>query len=166
MEHSAGGPTLPSEVDHFPATGPNSLARFVHRGLARAIDSAIIGVPVLLVGAATLVAADKAAGAPLPRWVSIVWFVLAILYEATLVTWRGQTVGKMVMGIKVSRLDNGGRPHWSQAAIRIALPAVSAALPLQWAIVVYVSAYTTASWNPLRRGIHDQAAGTIVVATR
>ena len=50
-----------------------------------------------------------------PLWVRPLWAVLAVAYEAPLVAWRGQTVGKLALGIKVARLDNGRPPLWWQA---------------------------------------------------
>lgn len=162
-------PEHPTEPADFPSTGRNSLARFGLRAAARVIDSALIGVPVLLLGLVVVLGvngADPAEPVTLPRWTSAVWFVLVVVYETVLVAWRGQTLGKMMVGIKVGRLDNGRPPLWWQAAIRIALPATAAALPLEWAMVVYSGVYSTVWWNPLRRGVHDQAGGTVVVASR
>jgi len=160
-------PAMPTRPDHFPATGPNSLGRFPARAGARVIDSLIIGVPALMAGATALVLTGQSETATVfPRWASALWFVMAVTYETVMVARWGQTVGKMAMGLKVGRIDNGRRPEWSQAAIRIALPAVSAGLPLQWAMVIYVTFYSTSAWNVMRRGVHDKAAGTIVVSTR
>lgn len=157
--------TMPTEPADFPSSGRNSLALFAPRALARILDAALIGFPVLLIGLATVLP-SQGNEAELPRWTSAVWFVLVIVYETALVAWRGQTLGKLVMGVKVGRIDNGRPPPWWQAAIRIALPAAAAGLPFQWAIIAYSAIYSTVMWNPLRRGLHDQAAGTVVVASR
>jgi len=156
---------MPTGPDSFPATGVNSLASYGVRAAARIIDTLIIAGPVLL--AATVVLAERGtADQGFPRWSAAVWFALAVTYDTVLVAWKGQTVGMLAVGIKVARIDNGRRPSWAHAGIRIALPAMAAALPFDYAIVVYSGIFTTAAWNPMRRGWHDKAAGTVVVATR
>ena len=159
-------PAMPEGPEHFPATGVNSLASYGVRGVARAIDSLLIGLPVLAVGIGTLAATDADPNQGFPEWVAAVWFVLTVVYEVLFVRWRGQTLGKLAVGIKVSRLDNGRPPLWWQAGIRIALPAIAAGLPFGIASVAYVAVYSSSAWSPVRRGIHDKAAGTVVVVAR
>ena len=158
-------PPMPTGPEHFPSSGLNSLATFWPRAAARVLDSLLIGVPVLVIVAVVSYSASSA-DTGVPRWGSALWFVLAVAYETSLVAWRGQTLGKMALGIKVARLDNGRPPLWWQAAIRICLPAATAAFPFDIAIIVYPTVFLTAGFDPIRRGIHDRAGGTVVVVAR
>ncbi|HUF48620.1 MAG TPA: RDD family protein [Vicinamibacterales bacterium] len=78
-----------------------------------------------------------ALGAFLMTIVTIV--VVTIAYEVTLTALKGQTVGKMAMGIRIARADNGDLPGWGKAIMRWALP------------------------DDRRQGWHDKAAATIVL---
>jgi uncharacterized RDD family membrane protein YckC len=157
---------MPQGPHHFPAHGPDALASFAQRAGARALDSLLIGVPVLMVAAATLDLANPNEHQQFPWWASLAWFLLAITYEVAMLAWRGQTLGKLAVGIRVARLDNGKKPLWWQAAIRFMVPGVWAALPFQYALVVYFAEHTTGFWDATRRAIHDRAAGTVVVTTK
>ena len=64
---------------------------------------------------------------------------------------------------------HGSKPTIEQAALRCLLPTAAGMIalvvtqqPLIGAMVVFASAF----FNPLRRGWHDEAGGTIVVRTR
>jgi uncharacterized RDD family membrane protein YckC len=89
--------------------------------------------------------------------------IIAITYEVTLVALKGQTVGKMVVGIRVARADNGGLPGWGPAAIRWALPSILAFIPMiGWLACLLV--YLSFLWDDRRQGWHDKAAATVVVS--
>ncbi len=73
--------------------------------------------------------------------------VLAVVTIAGLVL-AGQTPGMRLLGLRVVRLDDGGRPGLVPAALRTAL------------LVLLVPAVIT---DGAGRGLHDRAAGTVVV---
>lgn len=80
--------------------------------------------------------------------------VFVPLYHVLLWSWRGQTVGKMAVRIKVlSR--NGGRVSLGQSALRL-LGYAASVLPLFLGLVI-------ALFDPQRRTLHDHLAGTVVV---
>jgi uncharacterized RDD family membrane protein YckC len=87
-----------------------------------------------------------------------------VLYETVLVRTTGQTVGKMLLGVRVARLTSGGRPDLSQSALRSLVPTSVVAIPL--AALCYPFFYLSAWFSPLRRDIPDHAGGTVVVRTR
>mgnify|MGYP000980991241 CR=1 FL=1 len=93
-----------------------------------------------------------------------VFWVIAVLYEAGMVAWKGQTLGKMLLRIRIVRRTDGGRPSPGEAAVRYAVPTVWLLLPLpvvgqlMW-MVVYLSSIP----NARRQGWHDKAASTLVV---
>ena len=153
----------PREPGDFPPSGPNSLASFGQRAAARLIDWAIIGIPAMLIVFAF--ATVKNNQAQFPSWSAVPFVVMMIAYEVALVTWTGQTLGKMLLGVRVARLVNGTQPDATQATMRALVPISVVVLPLYLAIC-YPFVYLTALYTPMRRGIHDSAAGTVVVRTR
>ena len=175
-------PTKPKRLprlEDFPPNGPNALASFSSRGWARMIDALVTDIPVLigqgLLAAPTLTedlqptAATEELTRTLTPWLVAGWAVLAALYETIAIAWRGQTLGKWLLGIRVARYTDGKKPAWAQSVLRCLLPVAGGALtftfagiPALGAFAIFASAYI----NPLRRGWHDDAGGTIVVRTR
>jgi uncharacterized RDD family membrane protein YckC len=86
----------------------------------------------------------------------------AFVYETVMIALLGRTVGKMALGTRVVRLVDGGRPGWSEAAMRALLPLSLGSIP-RVGVFLGVMVYSLALWNPLRQGLHDKAAGTLVV---
>ena len=89
-------------------------------------------------------------------WVAAVFAfigaILALYYENSMIANRGQTLGKMLMNIKVVRLEDAGLPGWDKAAARMIVSALLgpfSCLPL--------------IWDGERQALHDMAASTIVV---
>lgn len=171
MQPVSSGTPIPTGPDSFPATGRNALAKIGLRAVARLLDMVVVGIPLVLIVAVVLLATgydpDQATEAEtLPPWLAAVWFVAVFSYETVAVAWKGRTLGKLAVGIRVARLDDGRTPLWWQAGIRVALPAVIVTIPYPLTQLVFVGIYLTAQFDAMRRGIHDKAAGTIVVTTR
>ena len=111
-----------------------------------------------------------------PDWFLIVTVVLPVLYEFLMTGWNGQTLGKMIVKVRVVRYLDGGRATWQQSAFRALVPAVpqflALMLPPSAEVLRFVLAllgawvYVSALFDPVLRGIHDRAAGTIVLRTR
>lgn len=162
----------PTEAQSFPATGVNSLAPIWVRAVARLIDSLIVAVPTFLVfavAALVSVGTDAEAAAQdrgLQIWVTGAAFVSAVIYETVGVTLWGQTLGKLIVGIRVARQANGRNPQWWEAAIRVALPGVVTAVPHPAASAAVLVLYGLAVFDPMRRSGPDRAAGTVVVRAR
>jgi uncharacterized RDD family membrane protein YckC len=87
---------------------------------------------------------------------------VALVYETLMIALAGRTVGKIAFGTRVVRLVDGGRPGWSEAAMRALVPLSLGAIP-RIGVFLSVFVYSMAMWNPLRQGLHDKAAGTLVV---
>lgn len=166
--HPPAGETMPTGPDSFPATGPNALARIAPRAAARLIDAVVVYVPTLLLVALVLAVSGVRPDEDFrpPTWTTLVLFAAGFVYETGLVAWRGQTVGKLALGLRVARLDDGRTPLWWQAGIRMALPGVIGSVPNAFAGIAVAGIYLSAMWNPMARGLHDKAAGTVVVTTR
>jgi hypothetical protein len=86
----------------------------------------------------------------LPRMFLIFWGI----YHITFWTWRGTTIGGIVMGIKVVRMD--GRPLNFAVALIRSLSSVFSAM-------VLFLGFFWAGWSRERQSWHDKIAGTIVV---
>jgi len=88
--------------------------------------------------------------------------VLMIAYEVTLTALRGQTLGKMAVGIRVVRAEDGGLPGWGKSIIRWGLPNLMCLIPLLgW--VGGLLTYVSLTWDDRRQGWHDKAGATVVV---
>ena len=66
--------------------------------------------------------------------------------------------------MRVAQLVNGRRPDVGQSALRSLLPLTVLAIPVL--VLACPLIYLTSIFNPLGRGIHDQAGGTVVVRSR
>jgi uncharacterized RDD family membrane protein YckC len=159
-------PAIPTGPESFPATGPNALAQPWTRAVARIADTVIVLAPFLFIVVVVLAITGHLEDQDFPLWVRPLWAVMTVSYEVPLLAWRGQTVGKLALGIKVARLDNGRPPLWHQAAMRIGIPTVLITIPHPLGIVAASAVYFSSSWDTMRRGVHDKAAGTVVVASR
>lgn len=167
--------TMPEGPQSFPRTGVNSLAPLGARGLARIIDTLVIGIPyfgvafvVMLIASGGDSAEAEAVEVTTRGWVTL-WGPLAailLVYETLTVSRWGQTLGKLVVGIRVARQANGRCPLWWEAALRIGLVAVVLVIPHQLALAVAMGLFTTAGFDPMRRNLTDRAAGTVVVRAR
>lgn len=88
--------------------------------------------------------------------------VVALIYESLMIGAIGRTVGKLATGTRVVRLADGGPVGWFSAVQRALVPVVFSAVPQAgWLLGAIV--YAFAFLGPLRQGLHDRAAGTLVV---
>ncbi|CAN5740369.1 hypothetical protein BH24ACT3_BH24ACT3_13430 [soil metagenome] len=160
-EAQPGGPFPPPPGPPPAAGGPGTLAGMGARLGARVLDTLILAVPglALIVPQVSMDGDTPVLDAPL--WVTGALLAMSFAYEVGLVAWRGQTLGKMALRIRVARVADAQVPTPTQAGIRFLLPSVIGAIPYisLLALVVYASAL----WNPLKQGWHDRAAGTIVL---
>ncbi|WP_049571522.1 RDD family protein [Streptomyces sp. SBT349] len=173
----AGLPKAPRPDDSFganpyggpegaadPLAGMPPLAPLGRRLAARIVDALIIGVPLTLllwpVMGAYEVNDDGGASYVQQAIVLIVYFV----YEGLMLSARGQTLGKMLLRIRVAVLENGsvprGNPAWARAAV-YSLPQLLPCVGfLFWLVNVLFC-----TWDrPYRQCLHDKAAGTVVVS--
>ena len=96
--------------------------------------------------------ADTSAG------ISLLYALGAAAYYVVMETALGQTLGKMVVGIRVSGAGTGGRPSGTQAVIRTALRLVDGLLG-------YLVAFVAVLSSERRQWLGDLAADTHVVRT-
>ncbi len=111
-----------------------------------------------------------------PVAVRLVLPVLIAMYEVVAVARWGRTLGKVAAGTLVVTRFDGSIPGWRRATVRWAVqvgptfvlfwvsggPAAVITITLLenvWLVAVYAGVW----WNPLKQGLHDKAAGTMVV---
>jgi uncharacterized RDD family membrane protein YckC len=135
------------------------------RFVARLVDGIVLLGPLFLAVAVLADSTDEVEDLLGPTSpLAITFLVVDVLYEALLTAWRGQTIGKATLGIRVARQADGTNPTLSQSMIRVLLPVAVSAIPVIGilSIVIYLMAWA----SPLRQGWHDRAAATVVVRTR
>jgi uncharacterized RDD family membrane protein YckC len=129
------------------------------RILATIVEGLVFGllyaVMALLFGTVTSVGAANWSGS-LPALPSLLYVVIIALYYILLEGYLGQTVGKMVLGIKVVREDNGELPGLGGAAIRTLLRIVDG-------LFSYLVAFITVLISGKNQRLGDMAAHTLVV---
>lgn len=84
----------------------------------------------------------------------LVFVLLWLIYHVGMWTWKGTTIGGVVMGIKIVRLD--GQP------IDFAVALVRSLASIFSALVLFLG-FFWAGWSREKRSWHDLIAGTIVV---
>jgi uncharacterized RDD family membrane protein YckC len=84
-------------------------------------------------------------------------FVTGIIFYIGFWSWRGQTPGKMIVGIKIVRND-GSSINIGRAFLRLLGYVVSG-------LIIYVG-YLMIAWDVKKQGLHDKIADTIVIKVR
>src|SRR5437660_1363572 len=155
-----------------PGAGTDRLATVGQRVVGFVADVALAGT-VLLTPGMLLQGAVKPddLGPGLTRLVLFVGFVFLALYEVVPTALWGRTPGKAIVGTRVVRIGDGqpawperyGQPPgWKRAVLRWVLPALAFQIHLVgWVIAILLRAVLVL--DPLRRGVPDRLAGTIVV---
>ena len=138
---SRRGPSAAAVPPTVPATAlPEALAypraTFWERMGAAFLDVVIVGILGEIVG-----------GPPLS-------FLVALAYFAGMWAWKGTTVGGVVLGLKVVRLD--GQPVTFPVALVRGLGAA-------FSVIVLFLGFLWIAWDPDKQGWHDRIAGTVVI---
>jgi uncharacterized RDD family membrane protein YckC len=129
------------------------------RILATIVDGLILGalftVMTMLFGSITSVGFANWNGS-MPALPSVIYGVIVVLYYVLLEGYLGQTVGKMLLGIKVVREDNGEVPGPGGATIRTVLRIIDG-------LFSYLVAFITVLISGKNQRLGDMAAHTLVV---
>jgi uncharacterized RDD family membrane protein YckC len=142
-----------------PAAEPRPVERPAYpgeRAQAAAIDAAFLGALSSLV----VYFASRRAGVPLaalkPVWPYLAAYLafLGLFYASYFTGATGQTLGKLVKGLRVAD-RSGAPPSYSRAAFRAALGALGIALALLGLVPML--------FDPARRALHDRVFKTRVV---
>jgi len=92
-------------------------------------------------------------------WIGV-FYLLSFAYgvvQYTLTAIKGQTIGKMVVGIRIETED-AGLPGFSVAFVRIVMSVLGNS--------VFYFGSIVAAWDPDKRAFHDHLARTYVVRSR
>lgn len=152
------------DVDGRPLSGPGSLAVVWQRAVARLVDVFVVFNVAGLLAVAVTRPSDDDSSIFSYLVVRSVFLVIAAIYEAGMVAWRGQTLGKMLLRLRVVRRSDGAAPTPAEAVVRF--------FPWLWLLVPFVGEllwivmYLTAIPNERRQGWHDRAASTLVLSSR
>jgi uncharacterized RDD family membrane protein YckC len=138
------------------------LAPIGRRAAGLLLDRFIVAVPVVAVVIASGFTPGDTMSSRSLLIFNVTVTVAALVYETLMIALLGRTVGKLALGTRVVLLVDGGRPGWTQAAMRSLVPLSLGAIP-RIGVFLTVMVYSLAMWNPLRQGLHDRAAGTLVV---
>jgi uncharacterized RDD family membrane protein YckC len=153
-------PRLPGDdswlPDRIPIPGQENLAGFGQRLAARLIDSVIPGgVTVLLFYAMR----DTGVGSLFARYGPFLGFTL--LNDGILTATKGGTIGKLLLGMRVVRLEDQSPVHAATAMRRWASLLVLAFIPFL-GLVDSIWIFT----GTFRQTLHDKFAETVVVHSR
>ena len=146
-------PPLPPATDRLASIG--------QRALAQVIDSVIIGIPLFFISTSVsgdLTEADN--GSLLV--VTVLWLGVSLFYNTAMIAVYGATIGKRIMKLMVVNREDGSAVTWTYAAVRALVPTVAGLIPVV-GLAANLVVYLRAIFHPLRQGLHDAAAGTIVV---
>ncbi len=180
---AAGAPrALPEVVEVVPASMPRRLAGAFVDGLLILALVALVWSQVAPSGAPVQVRIDAQTGERIiigqslfnPDWLSVLTFAVAAVYFIVFLAVAGRTPGGWAVGIRCIRADTGGRPGWSASTRRwlviLGIPAVIGLLPVigswAWLLTLVVAVTPLADRSGRMQGIHDRAAGDLVVYDR
>ena len=162
-----GAPRKVPTAKDFPASGPFSLAAPGPRFGARALDLAVIALPVLIVIAVTAKTIDGQLQITVPGWLIPAALAFGVAYDFLFTVVTQRTLGKMLFGLRVVRYLDGGKPTATQSGLRALLPWSPLALPLgPFGFAAVLMIYGTGIGGELHRGWPDTVGGTLVISTR
>ncbi len=102
------------------------------------------------------------AGSALLLLVFLGLLIAPYVVEALATGLRGQTPGKFLLGIRVVNATNGQVPGMGMAAVRTLVKYLPGAVFALAGLIVVAWIL----WDPMRQGLHDKAAATVVIRTR
>ena len=149
--------------DILPPPPPTSdpLAPLARRALAQVIDGLLIGVPLFVLTVSIGGDLSDSDNDNL-LWLTVLWLAVSLVYSTAFVAISGATIGKRIVKIKVVNRADGSPVGWTYAAVRALVPTVAGLIPVI-GFALNIAVYVRAFFHPLRQGLHDAAAGTVVV---
>jgi len=125
------------------------------------IDWAILVMASLAVAAVVGIDLGDEGAFRLPTSVRLVQGLVGAAYYIGFTASVGQTPGKMLLHTKVLKQRTARIPGLGSAALRWVVPGIFVFLP--GVSVISAVVYGWLLFDTLRRGLHDKAAGTVVV---
>jgi uncharacterized RDD family membrane protein YckC len=150
--------SLAVEEDFRPAGFWIRFVASILDGIVGGIIMVVIAVPFVLLTGILGAVGDPAAMTSkilgLGLAMNAIVILVSMLYEVIFVGWRGQTPGKMLLGLKIIRMD-GGEVDYIKAFIRWIGKMVSG--------FILGIGYIMAAFTENKRALHDYIAGTRVI---
>ena len=129
------------------------------RILAILVDGVVLGIPFWLISAlfgTTSASYGGSASASMSGSRTLIYVVIFLLYYILMEGYLGQTVGKMLLGIKVVREDTDEVPGLGAATIRTLLRIIDG-------LFGYLVGFIAVMASAKRQRLGDMAAHTLVV---
>ena len=156
-----------SPAEHDADAAPGRRGSIWRRFVAQVLDSFVLVGPAFVVFAVTGVDVDVEAGEIRSgdRLLVAVGIIvgMVVAYQTLLISRRGATIGKAALGLRVVRVDDGTIPAWDRSLLRALVPQGAGAVP-GVGLALVTAVYGAGLFDARRRGIHDLAAGTMVIA--
>ncbi|HVT63814.1 MAG TPA: RDD family protein [Mycobacteriales bacterium] len=172
-----GGPAYGGGYGPPPGQRVNDPAPMGMRLLARIIDAILTSVIATVVSYAigmhpfqTSTSADGTHTASFQLYngdyfkFALITLIVTGIYEVAMLVTRGATLGKMAVGVRVAKLEDGTNPDVQAALVRWAIPGAAQALIPFLGWVIWLSPFFDSSHR--NRGWYDYAAKTIAVRTK
>lgn len=173
-------PAGPSGYVQLAGLGTVKVAGVGQRFLARLIDSAIyvvVAIIMFAIGLGSIASNthqvcdfngcrdETTSGGVGGFFAAIAVLILfTFLYEWLLIGLKGQTLGKMAMGVKVVRADNGQVPGLGKSFVRQLIPAAASALCSLLGLLMYISVFFDNTGR--NQTWYDKAAGDFVISLK
>ena len=138
------------------------LASFGRRVVGIVIDQIVVAAPVFAVFYALGFAPKDAISEGRAVWFTVTLTVLGLVYETVGIWLWGRTLGKFLTRTRAVSAVDGTRLGFERALQRSLVPTALSAIPLIGPLLG-IGVYVYAFFDPLRQGVHDKAAGSIVV---
>ena len=92
---------------------------------------------------------------------TVITFAIFLALHGWLLAWRGQTLGKAMLGIRIIRSDGGAASAWRLLGIRYGVGYGLMVIPAIGQVFAFIDALFI--FGERRRCVHDRMADTIVV---
>ena len=138
------------------------LASFRRRVIGIIVDQIVITGPVFAVFFAFGFAPKDAITDGRAVWFTVSVTSLGLAYETIGVWLWGRTLGKLITRTRAVSVVDGGGLGLVRSFQRSLVPTTLSAIP-QVGPLLGIGVYVYAFFDPLRQGVHDKAAGSIVV---
>ncbi|MBV9455309.1 MAG: RDD family protein [Rubrobacter sp.] len=129
------------------------------RVLAILVDGVVLGIPFWLISSLFGTTSATNGGTPsasMSGMATLLYVVIFLLYYILMEGYLGQTLGKMLLGIKVVREDNDGVPGLGAATIRTLMRIIDG-------LFAYLVGFIAVMTSAKRQRLGDRAAHTLVV---
>ena len=143
------------------STESDRLASVGQRAVAQLLDGLIIGIPLFILTYSFGGDITDTEDSNL-LWLTLLWLGVSLFYNTAMIAIYGATLGKRIMKLRVVNRTDGSPVTWTYAAVRALVPTLAGVVPVI-GFALNIAVYVRAFFHPFRQGLHDAAAGTIVV---